>query len=186
MKAVEEWRDIKGWEGLYRVSSLGEIYSIRRDKRLSPAQDKYGYLIAVLNANGVSKTIRIHREVGLAFIPNPDCHPQLNHIDENKRNNCVGNLEWCTNQYNSEYSRAVKYKFISPTGKVVTGNGLNRFCRENGLSNTGMSRVNNGKQSHHKKWRKHEGEVWTEQDMEEAEKEADELFTSIKWVGPDE
>ena len=106
----EQWLDIIGYEG-YQVSNLGRVkslgnYKTRKEKILKQCIDKDGYLQVQLCKNGKIKTFKVHRLVAQAFIPNPDNLPQVNHKDENKENNIVSNLEWCTQQYNSEYSFA--------------------------------------------------------------------------------
>lgn len=97
----EIWKEIKDYEGLYWVSNLGRVKS--STKILKNRLSKRGYYIVTLykNAKGVTKTV--HRLVAKAFIPNPDDLPQINHKDENKLNNNVDNLEWCTAKYNCNY-----------------------------------------------------------------------------------
>ena len=104
----EIWKDIKGYEGLYQVSNLGRVKSLPRKnhpkeefRNLSP--DSKGYLRVNLFKNNKGKTHKVHRLVAEAFIPNPNNYPQVNHKDENKANNNVDNLEWCTNKYNVNY-----------------------------------------------------------------------------------
>ena len=108
---MEEWRPIKGYE-YYEVSNLGRVRSWinnkwkRRNtpKILSLHRLTKGYLgVSLSSAPNVSKTIKVHRLVAKTFIPNPDNLPMINHKDENKTNNCVSNLEWCTNKYNLNY-----------------------------------------------------------------------------------
>lgn len=108
---MEEWRLIEGYE-YYEVSNLGRVRSWinnkwkRRNtpKILSLHRLTKGYLgVSLSSAPNVSKTIKVHRLVAKAFIPNPDNLPMVNHKDENKTNNCVSNLEWCTNKYNLSY-----------------------------------------------------------------------------------
>lgn len=107
----EVWKPVKGYEGLYEISSLGRLRSMpkqcglspRKMKIINPVIDKDGYLRASLYKNGISKNRHIHRLVAEAFIPNPNNLPQVNHKDEDKKNNCTDNLEWCTNYYNSNY-----------------------------------------------------------------------------------
>ena len=115
---IEEWRPIEGYEGLYEVSSYGKdrsldrfYYRLHKGKVLSPTKDRYGYLTVTLNCNGKSKTIKIHRLVAQAFLPNPDNLPQVNHKDEDKTNNNVDNLEWCTAKYNVNFgTRQERYR----------------------------------------------------------------------------
>ena len=100
----EIWRDIEGYEGLYQVSNLGNIYSFYSNKKLSFGIDTSGYRIVTLWKNRKGKTKTIHRLVAETFIFNPNNYPIINHKDENKQNNSVDNLEWCTCQYNINYS----------------------------------------------------------------------------------
>lgn len=100
----EIYKDIKDYEDLYEVSDTGLVRNKVSGKILKPSKDKYGYLYINLWKKGKYKTYRIHRLVARAFIPNPLNLPQVNHIDENKFNNNVDNLEWCDCQYNIDYS----------------------------------------------------------------------------------
>ncbi len=104
----EIWKDIIGYENLYKVSNLGRVKSLHNGKEriLKQAFDGWGYLIVSLCKNGINKTPKVHRLVAEAFIPNPNKLSQINHIDEDKTNNCIDNLEWCTNKYNQRYSNA--------------------------------------------------------------------------------
>lgn len=98
---TELWKDIKGYEGLYQVSSLGRI---RRDGRvLKTPPDSNGYCITVLCKNGIRNTQKVHRLVAEAFLEKTSDGTEINHIDECKQNNRVDNLEWCTQLYNIRY-----------------------------------------------------------------------------------
>lgn len=99
----EKWKDIKGYEGRYKVSSNGRVYSLLSNKILKGKIGKNGYCLIDLYFNGVSKTYRLHRIVAEAFIDNPHDLPEINHKDENKENNRADNLEWCTHRYNANY-----------------------------------------------------------------------------------
>ena len=111
----EEWRDIKGFEGLYQVSNLGRVKSLpkytyskgypqlRKERILNPrGTGRTRKYLAVKFNDG--HQYKVHRLVAEAFIPNPDNLPLINHKDENPLNNRVDNLEWCTNAYNVKYS----------------------------------------------------------------------------------
>lgn len=98
----EIWKDIEGYEGLYRVSNLGNVYSYLSNKKLNPGNDK-GYLKVNLSKNKKVKQFSVHRLVALAFLPNKNNYPCVNHKDENPSNNNVDNLEWCTYKYNNNY-----------------------------------------------------------------------------------
>ncbi len=91
--AKEIYKDIKGYEGEYKVSNCGNVYSCKRNIILKPSTTKNGYLRVSLCQNGIKKYFSIHRLVAEAFIPNPNNLPQVNHIDENKKNNNASNLE---------------------------------------------------------------------------------------------
>lgn len=104
---MEEWKSVVGYEGYYEVSSLGNVRSITRVKKgkvLKPLKRQHGYLGIQLHGKGGNKrgfkTFSVHRLVAEAFIPNPNNYPEINHIDENKSNNRVENLEWVTHKQN--------------------------------------------------------------------------------------
>ena len=106
---MEEWKDIKGYEGLYQISNKGRVKSLgnnktRKEKIRDGKIGNRGYKKISLCKNGKEKKYSIHRLVAEAFLPNPDNLPVVNHKDENKLNNNVENLEWCTQAYNVNYS----------------------------------------------------------------------------------
>lgn len=101
----EEWRDIAGFEGYYQISNLGRVKSLKRgrcskEKLRVFAKAPNGYFRMVLSVGNVRKTISAHRAVAEAFIPNPMGFETVNHIDFDKSNNSVGNLEWVSVQDN--------------------------------------------------------------------------------------
>ena len=106
---MEEWKDIKGYEGKYQISNKGRVKSLNykrtgKEKILKLSSDINGYKKITLCKNSKQKTYLIHKLVAEAFLPNPDNLPVVNHKDENKLNNNVENLEWCTQAYNVNYS----------------------------------------------------------------------------------
>ena len=100
---MEKWKHIAGYEGLYLVSNLGRVRNA--EKVLKPTLNSKGYERVGLHKNGRLKTVYVHRLVAEAFVPNPEKLPQVNHKDENKRNNHADNLEWCTPLYNNTYGK---------------------------------------------------------------------------------
>lgn len=116
-------RPVKGYESLYTVDALGNVVSVKRNKKLTPCEDKFGYMKVVLSKNGKQCQKKIHRLVAEAFILNPLNKPQVNHIDGDKKNNCVWNLEWCTNSENMHHmyetgmGNGVKVRIVE-TGEV--------------------------------------------------------------------
>lgn len=118
---TEIWKDIKGYEGKYQVSSCGQVRTIERDivmknggprhirgKIKAQTSDKDGYLLVKLKDKGIERTFKVHRLVAAAFIENPNNYPTINHKDEDKKNNNVENLEWCTRYYNNHYSNLIE------------------------------------------------------------------------------
>ena len=111
----EKWKDIKGYEGLYQVSNLGNIKSLNRTTNIPNAKriekekilklnTRNGYYVINLRKNGKRISKQIHRLVAEAFIPNNDNKPFVNHKDFNRLNNNIENLEWCTQKENVNWS----------------------------------------------------------------------------------
>lgn len=113
----EIWKDIPSYEGYYQVSNLGNFRSLPRiikykqngtrnypAKSLLTETTKDNYQRIVLMKDGIKTRFQAHRLVALAFIPNPDNKPFINHIDGNKSNNIVTNLEWCTASENMTHA----------------------------------------------------------------------------------
>lgn len=107
----EQWKDIVGYEGLYQISNLGRLKSLKRiyshriypSKILSIRKDTHGYMQAFLYKNNQRKVYLVHRLVAKAFLDNPNNCKEVNHIDEDKTNNKISNLEWCNRNYNVNY-----------------------------------------------------------------------------------
>lgn len=117
----EIYKDIEGYEGLYQVSNLGNVKSLNfrntnKEGLLKLGFDKDKYLRVSLNINGFKKLFGVHRLVATTFIPNPENKPQVNHIDGDKTNNNISNLEFCTAQYNTQHAFNIGLK-VAKKGK---------------------------------------------------------------------
>ncbi|TFV23365.1 hypothetical protein E4T75_10110 [Staphylococcus saprophyticus] len=108
----EIWKDIEGYEGLYMVSSHGRVWGCKRKIIMKQRCNRDGYLKIGLRKNGGQKTFLSHRLVSLAFLPHVEGKKYVNHVDENKTNNRLNNLEWCTarenNMHGTRTEKAVK------------------------------------------------------------------------------
>ena len=156
----EEWKHIKGYEGLYEISTFGRV---RKGNRYINPWVQYGYMYVGLWKGKKCKKFRVHRLVAETFIPNPNSFTSINHIDEDKSNNCVTNLEWCTTSYNNAYgNRGAKmlhtYKQrntsnaekevlqLSLYGEIVNEyKSISEASRQTGLSLGNLSSVCNNK-----------------------------------------
>jgi len=114
-KIEEIWKDVVGYEGYYQISRFGQVKRVSQDKKTRRIRNKYipplkktigttGYYHVHLAVDKNHKNYRVHRLVAAAFIPNPENKPCINHIDGNKLNNHVSNLEWCTMKENSQHA----------------------------------------------------------------------------------
>lgn len=171
----EIWSPINGYEGLYEVSNLGNVRSLGKGKsnaskkrNLKNSKVYGGYLIVRLCKNGKMKNYKIHRLVAEAFIPNWFDEPQVNHIDENKLNNNVDNLEWCDAKYNSNHGTRNERIFRKTTnGKlskpVLQFTKTGEFVREWPSANeAGRNGYNQGKVTSccRGEQKKHKGYIW--------------------------
>lgn len=107
----EIWKDIDGYEGKYQISNMGNVKSFSKfsppSGRILKTCHSRGYTwVALFDKNGKHKNWLIHRLVALAFVPNPNNYKEINHKDEDKKNNRADNLEWCTRAYNMSYGTA--------------------------------------------------------------------------------
>lgn len=160
----EIWKDIDGYEGRYQVSNMGNVRSlyyhntkgIVRVKCLKPATDKKGYLRCALSKSNKLVTYKIHRLVATAFIPNPENLPQVNHINGDKSDNRIGNLEWCNNSQNqihayknglnahSEKSGRTKKPIIlicKATGETFEYGNMTEAARDKGLGRRALHNI---------------------------------------------
>lgn len=97
------WRAIDGYENIYEISDSGEVRRIDTGYILKGHINPDGYHRVTLTVSGKSKIFLLHRLIAIAFIPNPYGYPCVNHKDENKSNNSINNLEWCTYRYNLNF-----------------------------------------------------------------------------------
>lgn len=127
-----EWKLIEGFDGIYSVSNYGEVKNNRTGKLMKPRKNEKGYLRIGLTTNGKQKCMRVHRLVAQAFIPNPENKPEVNHIDFNKENNCVNNLEWVTCKENSDHSFGNRKRSNEKNYKKVSNTGEKHISYQNG------------------------------------------------------
>lgn len=172
---IEIWKDVVGYEGLYEVSNFGRVRSVphntfvmrRKDsipyqhrtkaKILSTRKNKWGYIKVNLYRNTVRsremKTALVHRLVAEAFLDNPNQCKYINHKDENKENNSVENLEWCTASYNNnygsrKYTRTRRVRQFSLSGELLNEfYGLREAERKTGVSHAVISACCSGNRS---------------------------------------
>lgn len=127
----EIFKDIKGYEGLYQISNFGNVKSLQRDKeKLLRQYIKRGYFQVGLSKEGTVAWKSVHRLVAEAFIDNPDNLPQVNHKDEDKTNNRVDNLEWCTADYNNKYGTRTKRATKSNSKPIIQLNLNGEIIKE--------------------------------------------------------
>ena len=166
---METWKNIKGYEGLYQVSSEGRVKSLERkdclgrivkERVLKTAPNAQGYPIVCLYVGGRQKLFKVHRLVCQAFHKNPENKPCVNHIDENKTNNCASNLEWCTYEENNNHgthNERVAKDNSKPVRQYTLDGGLIKVwaspCeagKQGGFDSATISNVANGKRKTHK------------------------------------
>lgn len=139
---TEEWKDVIDYVGLYEVSNLGRIRNYKTHRIIMQSIVNSGYKRVTLYKNNKPKTKLVHRLVAEAFLPNPDNLLVVNHKDENKLNNIVTNLEWCTQSYNTSYH--YKGHIAKSTSKYIVlrisqdGNSVTKYCNI-----LGAARANN-------------------------------------------
>lgn len=115
VKMNEIWKDIFGYEGYYQVSNTGKVKNVNTNHIKHSTLANTGYLVITLYKDNKGKTLTIHRLVAQAFIPNPDNKPQVNHIDGNKTNNNITNLEWVTAKENIRHIIGLGFKPVCNT-----------------------------------------------------------------------
>ena len=141
----EIWKDIEGYEGLYQVSNMGRVKSVERtvrngrgyrivpEKIKEPYDNGHGYLLVALYKDGNREQPLVHRLVATAFLENPDNLPEVNHKDENKYNNCMDNLEYCSRLYNNTYNGRAKKVGEKNTNNPKISKPVFSINKESGL-----------------------------------------------------
>lgn len=117
---MEKWKDISGYSD-YKINNLGVVKSFKFGKEKIMSKQISRYETVMLSEKGKYKPVLVHRLIAIAFIPNPENKPQVNHIDGNKLNNHIDNLEWCTNSENQ------KHAYKSGLQKTKKGSDSHRF-----------------------------------------------------------
>ena len=185
---IEEWRPIEGYEGLYEVSSYGRVrsldkyvkckgesYRLHKGKVLSPAKDTIGYLFVILHCNGKCKTIRVHKLVAEAFLPNPENLTEVNHKDEDKINNRADNLEFCDHKYNMNYgTRNIRSKDTHIKNGYWTG-----LSREEYRKKYNQDRKEHRKKYYQKYYQEHKNE-YNERQKEYYRKKKEQIQNNVK------
>ena len=148
---AEEWKDIEGYEGLYQVSNCGRVRSFHKDKVavIVPNKIPNGYFVIHLRKGGKRKAEYLHRLVATAFIPNPKGLSDVDHIDNDKTNNNVNNLQWLTNCDNIRKEQSKAIIRIDKQGNEVRYDACMDAVRE-GFNKCGIWRCLNGvRKTHH-------------------------------------
>lgn len=141
---MSTYKDVKGYEGLYLISDEGKVISLKHDepkllKTGLRGRDGLFYEFVSLAKNGQNKKFAVHRLVADAFLENPDNLPEINHKDENPLNNCVDNLEWCTRQYNVDYSKSKRVEQYENEEKIAEYRSIAEASRQTGIKRTAIN-----------------------------------------------
>lgn len=161
---VEKWEEISGYEGLYQISSFGNAKSLdriiktkqgyvcRKGRNIKPALNSCGYLCITLCKNGTRKTVFIQRLVAETFIANPENKKEVNHLNGNKLDNRIDNLEWCTHSENVKHAYSLRLFKVPPqrcrrvfdpcTNRSY--NSIKEAAKENGMSYSTCKNMLNG------------------------------------------
>lgn len=116
----------------YYITEDGQVWSNKTYKFLTPWLNSDGYYCVAIRENGKQYNVRVHRLVAEAFIPNPNNLPIVNHKDENKTNNKVDNLEWCTSQYNNTYGTKKQREAQTKMEKGILGTPIGMYDKNTG------------------------------------------------------
>lgn len=137
-------KEIKNYPG-YFVSKNGEVWSSFKKKYLKQHECFYGYKSVSIKVNKKTKILKIHRLIAIHFIPNPENKPCVNHIDGNKINNSIDNLEWCTYKENSKHAWQTGLIFTTNNQRKLTSERMKKFTGVNHISAIKVLDTKNGK-----------------------------------------
>jgi hypothetical protein len=156
---TEIWKDIVGYEGLYKVSDSGRVLSVRRNSVLSPGRGRY--LMVTLCKTGTKQEVSVHRLVAEAFCEKRDGATEVNHINENRYDNRAANLEWCTRLENIRHGtgiqrhadaqrnggRSKRINQVSINGDLIASfPSIREMNRSTGYDRAAVHRCANGRQ----------------------------------------
>lgn len=184
-----EWKPSPVFPTDYLVSSNGRVYSVRSQKEIKPAKDKYGYFYFVLCVDGIRKTVKAHRLVALAFVPNPDNKPTVDHINTVRTDNRAENLRWATLTEQWENPKSIRNHFLGAQvaalknagrvannrkmvsvykdGQIIsTHQSLNDACKRYGVNQGHASECANNKIAQTKGYKF----VWADKEEEDADR----------------
>jgi len=159
----EIWENVVGYDGLFKVSSLGNIVKLKDnniDYYITKRISKHGYCIATFNFNNKTKQVLVHRIIAIAFVPNPENKPEVNHKNSIRDDNRIENLEWVTHKENcihsykyglrrpemkgiNKYNEKKKIKVASRDklmNIIKTYSSINEASKHTGISNSNISR----------------------------------------------
>lgn len=171
----EIWKDIPGYKGFYQASNFGRIKRMTAGKTREHILKQFQvgeYMSVGPSINNVKMQRRVHRLVAMAFIPNPNMFPCINHKDENKLNNTVANLEWCDVKYNCNYGTSIlrcsesrknnkyskKVEKVDKQGNIVAIYPSLKECKRNGYNIRIISQLCNQKRGC--RYKTHKGYFW--------------------------
>jgi hypothetical protein len=165
MTHKEEWMPVN-FDRDYMISNFGRVYSTKSQKIMKQKKETNGYMRICLSSNGKAKTYLVHRIVATAFIENKDSKPYVNHIDSNRSNNLVENLEWVTASENLlhgvevgnvtgplDSGKRVNWEHADGRRFFGTPTMLRRAFPEENISHSNLFHILHGKRKSHKSWR---------------------------------
>lgn len=167
----EEWKPVKGYENTYWVSSLGRVKNSRKIMKFYRINS--GYLCIDFTVNKIKKKFLVHRLVAITFLNNSNNYPEVNHINEDKNNNAINNLEWCSRRHNTQHSIATGTYDKIFTQKNTLGKKHKKTCKSK-YHNVSWDK-------NRKRWQasiRHEGKTWYQKRF----KTEEEAALHVNWI----